>query len=177
MAQPPVRKGVAEVSAALLALLAALFGRHRGVDVYAAFVEGAKDGLRTAAQTAPCLCAALLLLAFVRGSGVLEGLEGALRPLFSRLGLEEALLPFLLLRPVSGSASLAALQGLIDRFGPDGATARMAAALFASSETTLYVASLYLGAAGRKNSRYILPVAFFAWACGAAVTLFALELF
>ena len=105
--------------AVALAVLVAFLGAARHVDLYSAFVEGAKEGLRTAAQVVPYLCAALLLLAFLRGSGALELAERLLSPALRALGLPVELLPFLVMRPVSGSGSLSALQDLIARLGVD----------------------------------------------------------
>lgn len=80
--------------AVALAVLVAFLGAARRVDLYSAFVEGAKEGLRTAAQVVPYLCAALLLLAFLRGSGALELAERLLSPALRALGLRWSFCPF-----------------------------------------------------------------------------------
>ena len=73
--------------AAVFALIVVIWGAIRRVDVYAAFVEGAQEGLKTALRVAPYLCAALLLIGALRGSGVLELLERLLEPVLTRIGL------------------------------------------------------------------------------------------
>lgn len=162
--------------AVALAVLAAFLGAARHVDLYSAFVEGAKEGLRTAAQVMPYLCAALLLLAFLRGSGALELAERLLSPALRALGLPVELLPFLVMRPVSGSGSLSALQDLIARLGVDAQAARMAAALMGSSETTLYVIALYLGSVRMRTSRYCVAASLISTVFGAFFALLSLNL-
>lgn len=162
--------------AVALAVLVAFLGAARHVDLYSAFVEGAKEGLRTAAQVVPYLCAALLLLAFLRGSGALELAERLLSPALCALGLPVELLPFLVMRPVSGSGSLSALQDLIARLGVDAQAARMAAALMGSSETTLYVVALYLGSVRMRTSRYCVAASLISTVFGAFFALLSLNL-
>ena len=161
--------------AVALAVLVAFLGAARHVDLYSAFVEGAKEGLRTAAQVVPYLCAALLL-AFLRGSGALELAERLLSPALRALGLPVELLPFLVMRPVSGSGSLSALQDLIARLGVDAQAARMAAALMGSSETTLYVVALYLGSVRMRTSRYCVAASLISTVFGAFFALLSLNL-
>ena len=161
--------------AVALAVLVAFLGAARHVDLYSAFVEGAKEGLRTAAQVVPYLCAALLL-AFLRGSGALELAERLLSPALRALGLPVELLPFLVMRPVSGSGSLSALQDLIARLGVDAQAARMAAALMGSSETTLYVVALYLGSVRMRTSRYCVTASLISTVFGAFFALLSLNL-
>lgn len=159
-----------------LAVGIALIGALRRVDVYAAFAQGAQEGLKTAAQVAPYLCAALVLIAFLRGSGVMQAAQAALEPLFSALGLPGELLPFLLVRPVSGSASLSALKDLIDRLGVDAPAARMAAVLMGSSETTLYVVALYLGSVRLRSGRYCVAASLISTVFGAIFALIFLKI-
>lgn len=159
----------------VLAIGIALIGALRHVDVYAAFTEGAQEGLKTAAQVAPYLCAALLLIAFLRGSGVLEAAQTAVEPFFTALGLPKELLPFLLVRPVSGSGSLSALKDLIDRLGVDAPASRMAAVLMGSSETTLYILALYLGSVRLRSGRYCVAASLFSTIFGAIFAILSLK--
>ena len=117
-----------------------------------------------------------LLLAFLRGSGALELAERLLSPAFRALGLPVELLPFLVMRPVSGSGSLSALQDLIARLGVDAQAARMAAALMGSSETTLYVVALYLGSVRMRTSRYCVTASLISTVFGAFFALLSLNL-
>ena len=157
--------------AAVFALIVVIWGAIRRVDVYAAFVEGAQEGLKTALRVAPYLCAALLLIGALRGSGVLELLERLLEPVLTRIGLPGELLPFLLLRPVSGSGALSALRELMERCGPDSRASFLACAMMGSSETVLYVIGVYLGSVRMRSARYCVWASLLSMAAGMAVVL------
>ena len=143
-------------------LTAGLFAR---IDVYGAFVRGAKAGMETLLQMAPCLCAVLTLTALLRETGLLAALTEALRPALEALRLpgEAAVV---LLRPLSGSAALAAVSDVMARMGADSRAARLCCVISGASETVFFTASLYLGAAGVKRSRYAVPAALAAYAAG-----------
>ena len=151
---------------ALLALTAPLllaFGLAlaalRDVDGYRALTEGARKGLQVVLDIFPALLLLFPAIALLRASSLLEMLEGRLAPLLLRLGIPPETGLLLLLRPLSGSAALAAASELIARCGPDSLTGRTAAVMLGSSETTFYVIAVYLTAAGVKNSRWAIPAA------------------
>ena len=103
-------------------LTAGLFAR---IDVYGAFVRGAKAGMETLLQMAPCLCAVLTLTALLRETGLLAALTEALRPALEALRLPGEAAAVVLLRPLSGSAALAAVSDVMARMGADSRAARL----------------------------------------------------
>ena len=121
----------------------------RGVDVYGAFLRGAERGLRTLFAMAKALVPLLAILGMLLSSGFPEWLFSVLSPLCNALGLDPAVLPVILLRPLSGSAALSAASELVKREGASALSSRIALAVLASGETTVYVAGLYL--AGRRT--------------------------
>ncbi|MDR3086239.1 MAG: spore maturation protein [Christensenellaceae bacterium] len=142
----------------LLTACAFCYAAFSGKPVYSAFVDGAMDGLKTAARAVPYVAAALLLVGALRACGALSAFGALLSPIAGLLGIPEELLPLLMLRPLSGSAALAELDLLISEFGPDSYIARTACAMMGSSETVLYTIALYLGSIQVRRSRYILPI-------------------
>ena len=143
-----------------------LGGLRARVDVYQAFVDGAKEGLRTLAALLPVLAAILMATALLRETGVLDALSGALAPILRALGLPEACAAVVLLRPLSGSAALAAVKDVMVALGPESRAARLCCVVCGASETVFFTSSLYFGAAGVKRSAYALPVALAAYGCG-----------
>lgn len=143
-----------------------LGGLRAQVDVYQAFVDGAKEGLRTLAALLPVLAAILMATALLRETGVLDALSGALAPILRALGLPEACAAVVLLRPLSGSAALAAVKDVMVALGPESRAARLCCVVCGASETVFFTSSLYFGAAGVKRSAYALPVALAAYGCG-----------
>ena len=155
--------------ATVMALVILITGMVRRVDVYAAFVKGAQEGLKTALRIAPCICAALMVTAALQGSGLMQAAESVLRPAMDAMHLPQELLPFLVMRPVSGAGALSVLAELMREEGVDSHAARLAAAMMGSSETVLYVIPVYLGAAKKKTARYVLWAALDAMTAGMAV--------
>lgn len=149
-----------------LVVFALLCGLHARIDVYEAFVCGAKEGLLMLLQMAPYLCVILSAAALLRETGVMALLEGMLAPLFAHLGIPAEAAGVVLLRPLSGSASLAAVQDVIVHTGADSRAARFACVISGASETVFFTGSLYMGAAGIKRGRYAVPAALAAYAAG-----------
>ncbi|MBQ8618341.1 MAG: spore maturation protein [Clostridia bacterium] len=149
-----------------LVVLALLCGMRARIDVYSAFVRGAKEGLMTLIEMTPYLCAVLTAAALLRETGAMDLLEGLLAPVFSRLGIPAEAAGVVLLRPLSGSAAMAAVQDVIAQTGVDSRAARLAAVISGASETVFFTGSLYMGAAGIRDGRYTVPVALVAYAAG-----------
>jgi len=145
------------VPAALLALLGC--GALRGTRLYDAFVQGVGDGLRTAVQILPYLTGALVAVEVLKISGAMDVLTALLRTPLRLLGLDETLSTFVVLRPFSGAAALAALQDIFAQTGPDSTAARTACVLMGSTETVAYTLAVYFGSQGITKSRYTLPAA------------------
>ncbi len=156
--------GDALIPLVLLAML--LCGVVRRVPMYDTFLEGAKSGLKTAVNILPCLAAILAAVALLTASGAMEALLSALSPVLTALGIPEGALPVLLMRPFSGSASLAVLEKTLTSYGPDSPEGRVASTMMGSSETIFYTASIYLAAAGVKRARHAVPAALLAWIAG-----------
>ena len=127
-----------------------------GVDVFDCFLQGAKEGLRTAASITPALVCLLTAVTMLRASGGLAVLTGFLRPATEALGFPAEALPLALLKPVSGSGSTALLHQLLEQYGPDGFIGRVASVLAASSETTFYAIAVYYGAVQVRRTRHTL---------------------
>ena len=151
-----------------LLTIAVVIALVRRVEVYSAFTAGAREGLETAGRILPGLAAIFAALRMMEASGLMQALCGALSPIAALLGLPEGVTPLLLLRPLSGSASLGLLADILNRFGPDGRTGLVASAMMGSGETVLYTCALYLAAAGAKKSRCVIPASLLGWLVGCA---------
>jgi len=136
-----------------------LVGLIRGVKVYDVFIEGAKEGFDVAVKIIPFLVGILVAIGMFRGSGAMDLLMAALRPLVASTGFPAELVPLAILRSLTGSGSLAFTTDLIKTSGPDSVIGRMAATLYGSSETTFYVLAVYFGAVGVRRTRHAVPAA------------------
>ena len=151
--------GVFSLLAGLLLALGLLLCLARGIDGWQALRDGAAGGLKLMAQLFPTLVLLFPAVSLLRASGLPEALQWLLAPLLRRLQIPAETALLLLLRPLSGSAAMAEGLRLMRESGADSLLGRTAAVMLGSSETTFYVAAVYLGAAGVKNSRWAIPAA------------------
>ncbi|MFE1626644.1 spore maturation protein [Brevibacillus reuszeri] len=135
-----------------------LYGWSKRVPVYETFVEGAKGGLTTTIRILPHLIAMMVAVTMFRESGALELLLSAIKPALDAVHFPEEIVPLALLRPMTGTGSLAIATDLIAQYGPDSFLGRLAATMQGSTDTTLYVLTVYFGAVGIRNSAYALKV-------------------
>jgi spore maturation protein B len=134
-----------------------LLGLWRGVDVYDAFVSGAREGLAVAVDLLPFMVAMFTAIGLFRSSGAMAALVRALAPAVHALGVPPALVPLAIVRPLSGNAALALVIDLLKGHGPDSAVGRMASVMQGAADTTFYIVAVYFGSVGVRDSRWSLP--------------------
>ncbi|MCM3126520.1 spore maturation protein [Paenibacillus sp. MER 78] len=138
-----------------------VYAYFRKVPVYESFVDGAKEGFGTAISIIPSLVAMMVAISVFRASGALDFFIGLVAPLFQWMGVPPEVLPLGILRPLTGTGSLAFTTDLIQTHGPDSMIGRIASTVQGSTDTTLYVLTVYFGAVGIRNGRYALKVGLF----------------
>lgn len=151
--------------------LIVLRGWWKKADVYGAMLRGGKRGMQSAISLLPALCAMAMLLALMEASGVNRGLAKLLAPLLRLMNLPEEVATLLVLRPLSGSGSMAALENIYAQYGVDSRAGRVASVLMGSSETIFYTMTVYLGAADVDSLPWVVLVSLAsylaaAWLCG-----------
>ncbi|WP_124727287.1 spore maturation protein [Staphylospora marina] len=143
-------------------VLIPLYAVMRKVPVYESFVEGAKEGFPTAVSIIPHLVGMMVAVSVFRETGALEFYLKFLSPLFSWLHIPMEVVPIGLLRPISGTGSLAFVESVMRTYGPDSFLGKLAATIQGSTDTTLYVLTVYFGAVGIRRSLYALKVGLWA---------------
>jgi spore maturation protein B len=134
-----------------------VYAAARGIKVYDEFVEGAKEGFNVILRIIPFLVTMLVAISMFKGAGGIELLQSALAPILRPLHFPPDLLPLALMRPLSGSGTLALLTDIIHRLGPESIVSLTAATIYGSTETTFYVAAVYFGSVGVKQTRHAIP--------------------
>ncbi len=155
----------------LLLLVIPVAGLLRRVRVYDAFVGGAKDGFNVAVRIIPFLVAMLVAIGMFRASGAMALLSRAIEPATRLVGMPAEALPAALLRPLSGSGTLALVSELMKTHGPDSFVGRLASTLYGSSETTFYVLAVYFGAVGIRRTRHAVAAGLLGDLAGVAAAL------
>lgn len=167
---------VARWAVPVMTAVVVALGSARGVHVYESFVRGARHGLAVALRILPYMVAMLAATELFQRSGAMDLVLGPLVPLASRLGVPPDVLPMALLRPLSGSAATGYLAHLLQTRGPDSPAARLASVMHGSTETTLYVITVYLGSVGIRDPRWALATGLLADAAGFAASVLAVRL-
>jgi spore maturation protein SpmA len=134
-----------------------IYAASRGIKVYDEFVEGAKEAFNVILRIIPFLVTMLVAIGMFKGAGGIDLLTKLLSPVLTPLHFPTDLLPLALMRPLSGSATLALLTDIVHRLGPDNIVSLTAATIYGSTETTFYVAAVYFGSVGIKQTRHAIP--------------------
>ena len=145
------------------------YGLFKKAPVYEHFIDGARGGIHTAVEILPFIIAIFIGIEAIVSSGAMDFFQDVLAPVFHFIGVPEELISMILLRPVSGSGSLALAEKIMELYGTDGLIGRAASVMVGSCETIFYVLALYFGVTAVKNIRH----AFAAGIAGYIVGIYA----
>ncbi|MBD5370627.1 MAG: hypothetical protein HDR80_05680 [Bacteroides sp.] len=155
-------------------------GVYKKLRVYDVFIEGAKEGFKTAVTIIPYLVAILVAIGMFRASGALDIFTGAVERVVAWCGWDTrwvGALPTMLMKPLSGSGSCAMMLDVMKANGPDAFVSKLAAAVRGSTDTTFYILAVYFGAVGVSRTRYAAGYALLADITGAVAAVFVAYLF
>lgn len=138
-----------------------VYGFYKKCDLYTSFITGAKEGIKSAVRIFPFTVSMVFAINIFLHSGVLDAIFSYVSFIFPR-NLSLSLFPMALLRPISGTASLAIMSDIFKSFGPDSVSGLIASTLQGSTDTTFYVITLYFGSVGITKIRYALKAGLFA---------------
>ncbi len=127
------------------------------VNVFDAFIVGAKQGFDTVLGILPYLVAMMVAIGMLRASGFFTLAGQLLAPLMATIGMPAEVLPLALIRPFSGSASTGLMAELIHQYGGNSLISKTAATMMGSTETTFYVVAVYFGSIGILRTRHAIP--------------------
>lgn len=155
-------------------------GIRRRINVYDTFIEGAKEGFKTAVMIIPYLVAILVAIGMFRASGALDALTGWVESFVAWLGFDTrwvGALPTMLMKPLSGSGSCAMMLDVMKAEGADAFVSRLAAAVRGSTDTTFYILAVYFGSVGVSRTRYAAGYALLADITGAVAAVVVAYMF
>src|ERR1700761_2965532 len=153
---------------------------YKKVNVFEAFIDGAKSGFETSVKIIPYLVAMLVGIAVFRACGALDYMNDALRWVVAHLGLDTRFvdaMPVAYMKPLSGSGSKAMMINTMQTFGADSFAGRLGCVFNGSADTTFYIVALYFGSVGIKKSRYAIPAGLIADLAGVVAAIFISYLF
>ncbi len=155
-------------------------GLVKKINMYETFIEGAKEGFKTAVMIIPYLVAIIVAIGMFRASGALTVITDALSGIVAALGIDSdwvGALPTAIMKPLSGNGSRGMMIDLMEAYGPDAFVSKVSAAIQGSTDTMFYVLAVYFGSVGIKKTRYAVPYALFADIVGSIAGIMAAYIF
>ena len=161
-------------------MLFLMAGVRKKINVYEAFIDGAKEGFKTAVTIIPYLVAILVAIGMFRASGAMDYMTDGITYLVAACGVDTdfvGAIPTALMKPLSGSGARGMMVDAMTTYGADSFVARVASTIQGSTDTTLYIIAVYFGAVGIKNSRYAAGVGLIADFIGIIAAIFTAYVF
>ena len=155
----------------LIVLIIIFYGLAKGIEIYDIFLEGVKEGLKMAFKIFPTMFAMAMSVDILVKSNILIDLTTLIEPFLSFLKFPKELLPLAIMRPISGSSSLVLMNEILATHGPDSYLGRIASVIQGSTDTTIYIISLYFSSIGIKKIKYSLIVGLLADLCAVILSV------
>lgn len=138
-----------------------LYGIYKKIDIYEEFISGAKESISMSLKLFPSILAMIIAINVFIKSGFFNDLLSILFNFFPNSYYKD-LIPLFFTRSISGSSSIALLNNILSVYGPDSKIGIIASVMQGTTETTIYVLSIYFGSVGIKNTKYALFIGLFA---------------
>lgn len=143
----------------IVILLIVVYGLLEKNKIFDTFIEGAKEGIEIVVGIFPTLIGLFIAIGVLRSSGVLDLIINMLRPITDFFSIPKEIMPLALLRPISGSASMAVATDIMKQYGTDSLIGLITSTLMGSTETTLYTIAIYTSIVKIKKTRFVLIAA------------------
>ena len=144
------------LSIPLIFLIILFFAISEKKQTFEIFLEGAKEGIEITYKIFPTLIGLFVAIGVLRSSGILDFIINLLNPITSFLGFPKEIMPLAILRPLSGSASIAIGTDIMREYGVDSKIGLIASTIMGSTETTIYTIAIYSSVVKIKNTRFVL---------------------
>lgn len=153
---------ISNLAMPILILGIVLYGFKEKINVFDVFLEGAKEGLEITISIFPTLIGLFMAIGALRASGVLDIIAYILTPILNFINFPSEVMPLALIRPISGSSSIAVATDIMKNFGVDSILGTIASTIMGSTETTLYTIAIYTSCVKIKKTRGVLAASLIA---------------
>ena len=162
---------ISTISIPIIIAYIIIYGIKEKIKVYDVFIEGAKEGIDIVIKIFPTLLAIFLAIGMLRNSGIIEYIIKAISSITYKINFPVEITPLILLRPISGSASLGIATDIMKNFGVDSKIGKIASTIMGSTETVFYTIAIYASSVKIKKTRFVLAAALIADAVGIVVSV------
>lgn len=150
---------ISNIAMPMVILIIVIYGVKDKKNIFDIFLEGAKEGIRTTINVFPTLIGLFIAIGALRSSGILDIIVCLAKPILSIIHFPSEIMPLALIRPISGSGSIAIATDIMKNFGVDSYLGKIASTIMGSTETTLYTIAIYTSCIKIKKTRYIIIAA------------------
>jgi len=162
---------LSNIAMPFIILLIIVYGLIEKNKVFDTFLEGAKNGLEIVLSIFPTLIGLFMAIFSLRSSGVLNMIVNILKPVLNLIHIPSEIVPLMLIRPISGSSSIAVATDIMKNYGVDSKIGIMASIIMGATETTLYTIAIYTSSVGIKKTRFVIFAALIADIVGMLVSV------
>lgn len=156
----------------LIIFIIVIYGLAEKIKIFDVFLEGAKEGIDIVVSIFPTLIGLFVAIGALRSSGVLDFVISIISPFLNKVNFPTEIMPLALIRPISGSSSMAVATDIMKTYGVDSRLGLMAAVIMGATETTFYTIAVYSASVGIKNTRFVLVASLIADFVGILVSVF-----
>ena len=162
---------ISNIAIPTIILITLLYGISERKNVFDIFLKGAKDGIDIVIKIFPTLIGLFLAIGALSTSGILDFIGNLLNPILKIVSFPTEIVPLAILRPISGSGSIAIATDIMKKYGVDSIIGLIAATIMGSTETTLYTIAVYTSSVDIKKTRFVLFASLIADVTGIAVSV------
>ena len=163
---------ISSLAIPLTMMIIILYGLKEKKKTFDVFLSGAKEGIEIVVKMLPTLLGLFLAIGLLRSSGIIDFIVDLLTPLTELIKFPSQVMPLALLRPISGSASMAVAVDIMNNYGVDTLVGMITSVIMGSTETTLYTIAIYTSCVGIKKTRGVLFAALAADIAGMVISVF-----
>lgn len=153
-----------------------IYGIYKKIDIFYVFLEGVKEGLSMALKIFPTMFAMVISIDILVKSNIITDLTKLIAPILQMIHFPQELLSLAIMRPISGSSSLVLMNEILKIHGPDSYLGRIASVIQGSTDTTIYILSLYYSSIGIKKIKYSLIVGLLADLCAIILSVVVIQI-
>lgn len=142
----------------IITLMIIIYATYKRIDIFSSFLVGVKEGLSTTLSIFPTIFAMIIAVDIFLKSNLITDITKHLEPILSKINLNPNLIPLCILRPISSSSSLVILNDILKTYTPDSMVGRIASVIQGSTDTTIYIISLYFSSVGITKIKHSLLI-------------------
>lgn len=160
----------------ILVIIIIIYAFVKKIDIYESFIKGAKEGVEITFNLFPYLLAMIFGINILVKSNLINDFLSLFKPMFELLKVPIEIIPMSVMRPISGTASLALMNDIFTKYGVDSFLGRLASTIQGSTDTTIYILTMYFGVIGIKKIKYALWVGLIADVVGIIASIIVVNL-